>query len=217
LKGNIRILPKLDVSGGVNLTHVSNGTTKEPNYGLNNPSVFLGLNYQINDASSEKITHPEKTLPQYPYQLQIATYGGYKDIDFMNGTPVYFVGELNVNLLKHYRFARSYGAGLGLNMDFAEIQILKNKGDFSGSAISYMIPSVKAIHQFHVNRLCIGTELCYMVYQKENKNKNKNMYANLTTGYNINDWLTVGLSLRTGFFYADYIGLGLSFKVWEIK
>jgi hypothetical protein len=43
------------------------------------------------------------------------------------------------------------------------------------------------------------------------------MYANLTLGYDINDWLTAGLSLRAGAFYAYHIGLGLGFKVWKIK
>ena len=215
LKGNIRVFPKMDLSGGVNFTHISNGTTKEPNYGLNNPAVFLGLSYQINDATGEKIVHQEKTPSKYPYQLQIAAYGGYKDIDFMNGTPVYFVGELSFNLLKQYRFARSWGAGIELYMDYANVQILKNKEKFSGNAISYMIPSVKAIHQFHLNRLTIGTELGYMVYHKEDKKSD--LYVNLTTDYSINDWLTAGLSLRAGFFFADYIGIGLGFKIWKIK
>ena len=215
LKGNVRIFPKTDINGGVNFTHVSNGTTKEPNFGLNTPTVFIGLSYQINDASGERIVYKEETPSKYPYRLQIDTYGGYKNVSFMSGSPVYFVGELNVNLLKRYRFARSWGAGFALSMDYAKMQILKDKGEFSGKAISYMIPSVKAIHQFHINKLYIGTELCYMIYSKENQKTN--VYANLTTGYYINEWLTAGLSLRAGFFFADYIGFGLGFKIWEIK
>jgi len=215
LKGNIKILPRLDLFGGLNFTHISNGTTKEPNYGLNSPALFLGVNYQINDASIERIVNQEEPRPKYPYTFQIATYGGYKDTDWLTETPVYFVGELNLNMLKQYRFARSWGAGFALSMDFAEMEILRRKGKLSGSTISYMIPSIKAIHQFHINRLCIGTELGYMIYHKENRNKN--MYANLTVGYDVEDWLVVGLSLRAGAFYADYIGIGLGFKIWEIK
>ena len=213
LKGNIRIFPKLDLLGGFNFTHISNGTTKEPNYGLNTPSLFLGLNYQINNVPDERIVREEKPRQKYPYTLQIATYGGYKDIDW-TGTSVYFVGELNFNLLKQYRFARSWGAGFALSMDYAEIELLKRKEEFSGSAASYVIPSVKVIHQFHIYRICIGTELAYMIY---NKGGGKNMYANLTLGYDINDWLTAGLSLRAGAFYAYHIGLGLGFKVWKIR
>jgi len=215
LKGNVRVLPKLDLSGGVNLTHISDGTTKEPNYGLNNPMLFVGLNYQINDASDERIVNEEQPLPQTPYKLQISTYGGYKDIDWLTGTPVYFVGELNVNMLKQYRFARSYGVGLGFSIDYAEMELLKRSGDFSGGVMSYMIPGVKAIHQFHISEVCIGTELGYMILHKADKNKK--MYANLTFGYNINEWLLAGLSLRAGAFFADYIGIGLGVKIWEIK
>jgi hypothetical protein len=225
LKGNVRIFPKMDLLGGFNLTHASNGTTKEPNYGLNNPAVFLGLNYQINNAlrirpdmyyiSTRDFIVCDETPPKDPYILQIATYGGYKDTDFMTGTGVYFVGELNFNLLKQYRrFTGSWGAGFALSMDYAEIEMLKRKGEFSGSVGSYMIPSVKAIHQFHVGRLCIGTELAYMMYHK---GRNKNVYANLIVGYNVNDWLTPGIVLRAGAFYADYIGIGLGCKVWKIK
>ena len=214
LKGNIRIFPKMNLSGGINFTHISNGTTKEPNYGLNNPSLFLGLNYQINNVSDERIVREEEPRQKYPYTLQIATYGGYKDLDWMTGMPVYFVGELNFNLLKQYRFARSWGAGFALSMDYAEVEILKRKGNFSGSVASYMIPSIKVIHQFHIHSVCIGTELAYMIYHK---GRDKNVYANLTLGYDINNWLTAGLTLQVGAFYADHIGLGLGFKVWKIK
>jgi opacity protein-like surface antigen len=174
----------------------------------------LGLNYQINDVPNERIVREEEPRPKYPYTLQIATYGGYKDTDFMTGTGVYFVGELDFNLLKQYRPVRSWGAGFALSMDYAEMEMLKRKGEFSGSAVSYMIPSVKAIHQFHVGRLCIGTELAYMMYHK---GRNKNVYANLIVGYDVNDWLTPGIVLRAGAFYADYIGIGLGCKVWKIK
>ena len=214
LKGNVRIFPKMELSGGFSLTHISNGTTKEPNFGLNDPALFLGLNYQINNAPGEKIVHPEEPHQKYPYRLQITTYGGYKDTDFISGTPVYFVGDLSLNILKQYRFARTWGAGVELYMDYANVQILKKEGIFSGSAISYMVPGIKAIHQFHFYNINIGTELCYMIYHKDNKKNN--MYANLTVGYDINNWLTAGLSLRAGFFFADYIGIGLGFKVWKI-
>jgi hypothetical protein len=213
VKGNVQIFPKMALSGGFDLTHISNGTTKEPNYGLNNPSLFLGLNYQLNDVSGEKIIRQEEARPKYPHTLQIATYGGCKDADFMTGTGVYFVGELDFNFLKQYRFARSYGAGLSLSMDFAEVEMLKKEDEFSGNVASYIIPSIKAIHQFHLNRICIGTELAYMLYHK---GRNTNVYLNLTVGYNIEDWLTAGLVLRAGAFYADYIGLGLGFKVWSM-
>jgi hypothetical protein len=214
LKGNFRIFPKTDISGSVNLTHVSNGTTKEPNYGLNSPSVCLGVNYQINDASGKRIVRTEEVPQKYPFTLQIASYGALKDIDWLTGTPLYFVGDLNINMIKQYRFARSWGAGIGLNMDFANMKKLKNEGTFSGSAFSYIVPSVKAIHLFHISRLSIGTELCYMLYQKEKLYNS--VYANLTAGVKINDWLTAGMLLRAGFVYADYFGFGLNFRVWEI-
>ena len=215
LKGNVRIFPKCDLSGGVNFTHISNGTTKEPNFGLNTSNVFLGVNYQINDASGQKIVNQEETRPKYPYTFQIALYGGGKDTDWLTGTPLYFVGDLNFNLLKQYRFARSWGAGLGVSMDYAAVKMLKNEGKFTGSALSYMIPSVRVIHQFHVSRICIGTELGYMIYHKADKDSN--MFLNLTVGYDVNDKLTAGMLLHAGAFFADYIGFGLGFKVWNIK
>jgi len=49
------------------------------------------------------------------------------------------------------------------------------------------------------------------------KGRDKNVYANLIVGYNVNEWLTPGLVLRAGAFYADYIGLGINFNVWKIK
>jgi hypothetical protein len=47
LKTSINLSSQLSASGGISMTHVSNGTIKTPNYGLNMPALFAGLEYKI--------------------------------------------------------------------------------------------------------------------------------------------------------------------------
>ncbi|HZK08823.1 MAG TPA: acyloxyacyl hydrolase [Bacteroidales bacterium] len=47
LKTTLRLNSQLRVSAGISMTHVSNGTIKTPNYGLNMPALFAGLEYKI--------------------------------------------------------------------------------------------------------------------------------------------------------------------------
>ena len=47
LKTNIRLSEQFRASAGISMAHVSNGTIKTPNYGLNMPALFAGLEYKI--------------------------------------------------------------------------------------------------------------------------------------------------------------------------
>ena len=47
LKTSINLSQQLSANAGISMTHVSNGTIKTPNYGLNMPALFAGLEYKI--------------------------------------------------------------------------------------------------------------------------------------------------------------------------
>lgn len=215
LKGKVRITPKLNLSGGVSFTHMSNGALRQPNPGINNPAVFLSLDYQINKASPEKIVTEKPTRQKHPFRFEISLNGAVKASDYLDDTKLHFSGGFAVNMLKRYHYFRSWGAGLDFDIDYVDISYAKRNGSFSGSELSYVTPSVKAIHVWHLQKLRFGMELCCALYQKYELNDR--LFANLTLGYEIHDRIMAGIILRAGFFHADYIGLNVSVKAWEIK
>ncbi|MDR0365200.1 MAG: acyloxyacyl hydrolase [Bacteroidales bacterium] len=215
LKGKIRITPKFNLLGGISFTHMSNGSLRQPNLGINNPTVFLSVDYQINKASPEKIKLEKPSRRKCPYRFEISLNGAIKDSDYLDDDKLRFSGGLAVNMLKRYHYFRSWGVGLDFDLDFVDIYDAKRTDIFSGNDFSYIIPSLKAIHAWHIDKLRFGMELCCALYRKFEYNDL--IFANLTLGYEIRDQIIAGIILRAGFFHADYIGININVKTWEIK
>jgi len=111
---NYHFTPKWTASASLGFKHFSNGSFKQPNYGINLVPVALSLTYKPNG------TQPfvgETTYPKYirHNQFNIAFIAGSKN--YSEGEPNYFKGALSFNWLRALSY--KYKAGLGLDIYYA--------------------------------------------------------------------------------------------------
>lgn len=214
LQGKVHILPRLCFKGGVSFTHLSNGTTKEPNFGLNIPALVLGIEYQINKTSGQLIERQWNQRQKYPYKIVMDIYGAWKDIEKVESS-LYFTGNLSFNLLKQYRPCRSWGFCVDLDYDDSDIAIKKRNDLYEAPDILYTRIGVKALHQWHISKLLIGVQFGCYILQKDNSDGL--FYDFLTIGYEFNKYIYAGIALKTHWAKADYIGIGLRTTLWTSK
>lgn len=108
------------VNGGIDFQHFSNGSFKTPNYGLNSPSVSLGVMYHPR--------HPNrfdrrKVLPElYMYEFDgkkfmytaFTFFMGFKDPTY-NDNDRLMATSLSIEAMKPVNFKHSLGVGLDLS------------------------------------------------------------------------------------------------------
>lgn len=133
---NYKFSEKLAMNATIGFKHFSNGSFKQPNYGINLVPFTLGLSYKI---TNEPIYHYKTEIPAYTdhYLLNIAFIAGSKNYE--HGEPNYFKGGISINAMKQIGYR--YRIGGGLDFYYAAQSDLRSESgesDFSNS-FSYAV------------------------------------------------------------------------------
>ncbi len=213
-RGEFKIAPYTNFFSTLSFTHSSNGVIKEPNLGMNIPSVSAGLSFNLNKSKGKLISKPLPKKYKYPYKLVCDIYVATKQVSIPN-SPDFFTGNLSFNLIKQYRPNLSWGAGLDFDWDDSDIERLIRRGLYEEPAFLYTKVGIKAIHQLHLSKLVMGGQFGGYILRKDKIGKP--CYIILTLGYDITDWLYLGITLKTHRAFADYLGIGARVKLATFK
>jgi hypothetical protein len=204
LAANFKISPAFDVSVRTQFSHISNGGTRYPNWGINFPTVAVGVDYQINQQ--KLISRERIKLDKYPFKLILCTAGGRHLED---GTKK-IVGQINGGLIK--QVSRVNGAGVGAELVYDAInKVLEER---KGVSYRTIVASLSLQHYFFYGKLLFGQQLAYYVVSP-NSNANQ-LYQVYTLEYEITRQWYGGVLLRAHGGISDYLALSIT-KVITLK
>lgn len=111
---NYHITPKWTTSLSIGFKHFSNGSFKQPNYGINLVPVSIGITYK---PSGFRPFDTESNIPEFirHNQYNIAFITGSKN--YYEGEPNYLKAAISINWLRALSY--KYKAGLGLDVYYA--------------------------------------------------------------------------------------------------
>lgn len=204
LSATFKISPAFDVGVSTQFNHISNGGTRYPNWGINVPTVAVGVDYQINKT---KLTQRESVkLDNHPLQLMVRMAAGRHLED---GTKR-FVGQVNGGLIK--QVSRVNGVGVGAELVYDAInKVLEER---KGVPYKSFVASLSLQHYFFYGKLLFGQQLAYYVLPP-NANA-KNFYQVYTLEYEITTQWYGGVLLRAHGGISDYLALSIG-KVLTLK
>lgn len=213
LQGRIKLGAKDELLYSLDLTHLSNGSSKVPNLGLNMP--FIGLGYARNFRSIEKTpdtsaVYGSGTKPAWFSNWKLSLLGivSSKEV-FPTGERQYPVFALSVTERKIFRPK----TGAELTVDIISKQALQAYKPFLekdqwkilqvGVFAGYVLP----LERFHFV-LGMGA------YVKDRYNPDNRFYHRLGMRYQFDNGLIANLTLKAHWAKADYIeyGIGYTFK-----
>jgi hypothetical protein len=203
------LFSKIYASGGIGLTHFSNGALKMPNLGINIPTINLGLAYRFN--SSEKI---RKILDTNSYnkkhQIEIQTFlsGGMKEIS-LAGNNKYGAFSLSTCFLKPLSIKRKIGIGLDFFWDFSNFRYLEQNGFEVKHSYEVIKPGIHIGHQLEFSKLSFVTQIGFYLYAKDNGDGPT--YFRIALRYKLTNKLLLNLALKTHLAKADFIEWGIGY------
>lgn len=221
-EAKLRAGPKMILSGGISLTHFSNGSIKTPNYGLNMPAVSVAAAYRL---SRENPHLRKKLLPELiPFEFDgkkrvyadIAYAMGVKDLQSTLGVGnLYLVYTLAANALLPLGYKSKAGIGLDASFDASEITLLDLRGVpvehkvnvvKTGITGAYELMFSKMSMMFNIGAILTGMEQSKgVIYEKLGIRYyfNRKLFANMTlkAHYARADYLTFGVGYNFGFIY----------------
>ncbi|MBV6485270.1 MAG: hypothetical protein KFKLKKLM_01831 [Flavobacteriales bacterium] len=205
---NIPITEKIDFSAGVSLTHLSNGSLKRPNLGINMFTLNSGISYYFGAPVVKSIAEVEKR-PRETSHLVLANFG-LKEVDKIGGKK-YMIYNTSYNLMRSITNKSSFGVGADFIYNSSlEPLVLRLQNEDNGKISNFRM-GISGIYSLDMGSLSLlfqtGRYL-YTTYEKDG-----NIYSRIGSRYRINKKVFVNLSLTTHFFVADYIEYGIGYRI----
>ncbi len=205
---NFRISEKSNVGLTLIYNHLSNGGLKEPNKGINWPSIALSYDYKPKPYNLQKYT-PEKYIIDAEQRVtsSMFLFGTGKQLNHSELTK-YFIGGVNAH--GSYRVARLSALTAGAEFEWDESdkeEILRDPAiDTDHKKIS-----IYAGHEFLLGRFTFSQALAVYLYAPYNPNDP--LYQKYTLSYSWNDNFSTGIGLKAHRHVADYLSFIVGYRI----
>ncbi len=215
-----RFSPRMNAAVGLAFMHFSNGSTKTPNYGMNTPSVNLAFAYRLSKENTyiNKKIKPLLYTFEFPesksVDLLLGVTAAYKDMGSEYG-KTFMIYNFAANVMKQFSLKSSAGVGFDLTYDESDYYFANLNTVAYEQKSELLRLGICPAYQLHMSKLSYTFGLG--VYLK-GKMAPTSIYFKLGLQYQITQGLFANLVLRTNYGRADYLGVGLGYKIqWFYK
>lgn len=200
--------PRWIWSAGMSFIHFSNGSSRQPNYGINLPLVYGGVSYNlINRTDFRRREVDSKAFNRFLVAMQWV--GGSKEV-FPVGGPSYFstLGALQAG----YRLRGSMAviASFDVSYNSSDRDFLEQKGVVVANNSEIVKTGVSLGFEKSAGRLNFGFRFGRYLHQLEVSDGW--YYDALSFSCRVVAGLQAGILLKTHFARADFIGFGLTYQ-----
>jgi hypothetical protein len=203
---------------GLSWMHFSNGSIKQPNYGLNMPGANIALAYRL---SRENQYERRKLLPiLYTFefdgkkflQLDLSAGFGIKDLQATLGTGNQFiVAVLSGNVLWPVSFKSRFGCGFDISYDGSDEKLLEVNGIEPEHRINVVKTGINGGYELGFSKMAIMLNLGINLTGADKSDGY--VYEKLALRYAITNNLFGSLTLKALYGRADFLTLGVGYKL----
>ncbi|RLD68455.1 MAG: hypothetical protein DRI95_02980 [Bacteroidetes bacterium] len=195
---NYKFNEKWAINGTIGFKHFSNGSFKQPNYGINLIPFTLGASYRFGDDEI------------YQQPKQIADYKRHNlvNVTFTAGSKNYVAGEDNylktaygVNFLRQINY--KYRIGIGFDLFYAAQSDLRNSSDASHFSKSYSYAIVGSWEWALTKNLYVPVGLAIYLHRNEENDERTAYYERAGIRYRFADHYTAGITIKAHQGVAD--------------
>ena len=211
LEYDVAVSEHVGVLLGLGLNHYSNGATTKPNFGINLPSVVLGLNYhQQRPFHPLRLSSTDRPADIGRNFLNLSTSVGYKQRNETDKRK-YLVNSVSAIIGRRVSRKSSLVAGLEGFYDRSLSAQLRDT-----ARVGEKLPDVKKAgvlvgHELLFGRLAFGTHLGFYIYNPYKSNKF--YYERISLKYQVTDLLFGSLDLKVHRGSADVIECRVGVKL----
>ncbi len=186
------------LSATFNYNHISNGGQREPNRGMNYPTLGVGLSYRLRDGD----------YPEYQQAELSQNWQGYLEGGFTTRDAAYTEGRkaainVAVGALKPITPINGFGGGLELTQDFA---VAVESSRWEG-----LMPAPYIAHHFMFGRFDFSQRMALYTHKPEGYIENR-FYQRYLVQYKILPRILFGISLKVHGHVAENMDLRIGWR-----
>ncbi len=210
LNANYRLTEKVTLTTGLHYNHISNGGMKQPNKGMNFPTVTLGVKYLPQPVELE--VRPKKNDQKNELGGYIRLFGTLPEIDTDTLSNTDNTRALLLGIAGGVLYHFTHTNALNLGMEFIR------DGSKSGVPIANDIPSdpyaigLLLGHNFVFGKLTFNQQLGWYIHQSS-PSGDRRFYQRYEILYRLGERWQVGTSLIAHGHVADNLDLRLGYLI----
>ncbi len=199
---------KLQLHGGIDFFHFSNGAFKLPNLGLNLPTVNIGLSYFQGKAMAK--SYPPTNKEDRKQELSAAVAIGFKE-RYPPAGKQYMINVINLQ----YHFPAGQKGLLGTGTEMIVDESLKDRLEADSIYAGYMRSSTR-VGIFGSCGLRLGKWDALLqpgVYLYSKLTEDGSIYNRLLLKYHFHPRFHAGIGLKSHFAKADYFEWAIGYQI----
>ncbi len=207
LSTQLQVTRQIALDAGFSFTHLSNGSVKVPNYGLNIPGISLGLKYIFNpDLKFEKKKAPPL---QKKWGYYLFSFAAAKE-SYPLESAVYLVNVLNFEMLKDFSHTARFGGGVNFTYDRAASNEIPYSATYEFDKSKFKLQaSIYAAYEYVMGNLSVPVQLGVYLY---NNYAVQALYQNIGIRYRFAPHWIAGVELKAHLGNGDFIQWGIGYK-----
>jgi Lipid A 3-O-deacylase (PagL) len=198
------------LSIGTGYRHYSNGSTKQPNAGINIVPVQLSLKYQTRKIVFHDATTP---LPRYNKNFSYSLYNsvGMKQLEIDGPMILKNLTGFNAG----YQFSYKYRAVAGFDLTYSSGGSERVHGDGSPFSKHFSYGPYVGWEWFFTERIYIPVYAGVYLHRNYENDETNQFYQRIGLRYLLlrNKQLSAGVGLKTHFGQADFVEFGLGYHL----
>jgi hypothetical protein len=199
-----------DFTTGLSMLHLSNGTLKTPNYGLNIPGAFAGFYFKLN---RKQINYQQPdTLILKKGQRNFRIFSGIAQKEVIDHWEEKFpVYTAEMAFTQYYNNMNRYLIGIDVNYDESSIKALESQGDSTKNIAVLSKVGLVAGHEWVFSKFIMTFAIGHYLYNQNQSDKL--IYNKIGLSYYFTKNIYTGLILKSHYAKADFLsaGIGLNF------
>lgn len=210
--------PRLYFTGGISLTHFSNGSFKLPNYGLNIPAIHAGAAYQLNKPNryiERRLYDPTKPFEfdvHHIIEIDFIGIVAYKNLEAIFGKK-FLACSVYGNIRKQISYKSRLGLGWDVSYDGSDYKMLEKKYITVDNKFSLIKTGISLSYGLAMGRLSFDFNYGMYIYLNDVDKSDGAFYHKIGLKYDITDKLFANILLKTHWGKADYIGWGVGYRI----
>lgn len=198
-EADYKISPKWQLNATIGFKHFSNGSFKQPNYGINLVPLTLGVRYKF----SEDEILPEPTpIPEFKKYNLWNVMLAFGSKNYVNNDPNYMKMTLGVNYLRAVNY--KYRIGIGVDMFYSAAADLRTGTGSAGFGDAFSVAVVPNWEWVVSKKVYIPLGVGFYLHHNKFNDERYGFYERAGIRYRITDHLAAGVTIKAHKGVADY-------------
>jgi len=188
---NYKFNERWAANAAIGFKHFSNGSFKQPNYGLNLIPFTLGVSYKV---SKDEIDHFKTPIPAYIRHnlFNISLIAGSKN--YAAGEKNYLKATISIDYLRQINYR--YRIGLGFDFFYSAASDLRNSSDQSDFSKAFSYAIVGSWEWALTKRLYVPIGIGIYLHRNEENNESTPYYERVGIRYRIFEHIYTGVTIK---------------------